>query len=254
MTRVLSMPALLAFFQFFGQLALLFWESLTFILRGAISYRHTLRQMAEVGVGSLLVALLTVGFSGAVAALYITIQLVRYGQESLVGGLVGSSLALEIAPVIAAIVVAARSGSAMAAELGSMVVTEQVDALRALATSPAKYLVVPRVLGTVLMLPLITLLANGAGALGGLLAATSNGISSQTYWLSYQGYVAPIDQLHGLIKTVPFALIISLVSCRQGLAAKGGARGVGRATTSAVVFSMIGVYVVDYFLSVVLQK
>jgi phospholipid/cholesterol/gamma-HCH transport system permease protein len=254
MARESSMPALLAFFQFFGQLAMLFWESLAAIARGAISYRHTVRQMAEVGVGSLLVTLLTVGFSGAVAALYITVQLVHYGQSGLIGGLVGSSLALEIAPVITAIVVAARSGSAMAAELGSMAVTEQVDALRALATSPVKYLVVPRVLATLLMLPLLTALANGAGALGGLLAATTNGISSQTYWISYQGYVAPDDQLRGLIKTIPFALIISLVSCRQGLATKGGARGVGRATTSAVVLSMIGVYIVDYFLSIVLQK
>jgi phospholipid/cholesterol/gamma-HCH transport system permease protein len=243
----------LAFFQFFGQLATLFWDSLTTLLRGGVSYRHTLRQMAEIGVGSLIVALLTVGFSGAVAALYIAVQLVRYGQTSLVGGLVGSSLALEIAPVITAIVVAARSGSAMAAELGSMAVTEQIDALRALATSPVKYLVVPRVLGTLLMLPLITILANGAGALGGLLAAVTNGISSQAYWFSYQGYVAPIDQFHGLLKTIPFALIISLVSCRQGLATTGGARGVGRATTSAVVLSMIGVYIVDYFLSVMLQ-
>ena len=253
MTRVLSIPALLEFFQFFGQLAELFWDSTLLLARGAVSYRHTLRQMAEVGVGSLMVALLTVGFSGAVAGLYIAVQLARYGQSGLVGGLVGTSLALEIAPVITAIVVAARSGSAMAAELGSMAVTEQVDALRALATSPTRYLVVPRVLGTVLMLPLITILANCAGALGGLLAATTNNISPQIYWTSYQGYTAPSDQLHGLLKTIPFALIISLVSCRQGLATTGGARGVGRATTSAVVFSMIGIYVTDYFLSIVLQ-
>jgi phospholipid/cholesterol/gamma-HCH transport system permease protein len=253
MTRVLSVPALLEFFQFFGQLWSLFWESLVFVFRGAISYRHTLRQMAEVGVGSLMVALLTVGFSGAVAALYIAIQLARYGQQGYVGGLVGVSLALEIAPVITAVVVAARSGSAMAAELGSMAVTEQIDALRALATSPIKYLVVPRVLGTLIMLPIITILANGAGAIGGLLAATTNRIPSQIYWSSYQNFVTPTDQWHGLLKTIPFALIIALVSCRQGLATTGGARGVGRATTSAVVFSMVGVYIVDYFLSMILQ-
>lgn len=253
MARVLSLPALLEFFQFFGQLAALLWESACYIFRGAISYRHTLRQMAEVGVGSLMVAVLTVGFSGAVAALYIAVQLAHYGQQGYVGGLVGASLALEIAPVITAVVVAARSGSAMAAELGSMAVTEQIDALRALATSPTKYLVVPRVLGTLIMLPLITILANGAGAIGGLLAATTNRISPQIYWSSYQNFVTPSDQWHGLLKTIPFALIIALVSCRQGLNTTGGARGVGRATTSAVVFSMVGVYIVDYFLSMVLQ-
>jgi phospholipid/cholesterol/gamma-HCH transport system permease protein len=166
---------------------------------------------------------------------------------------VGKSLALEIAPVITAIVVAARSGSAMAAELGSMVVTEQVDALRALATSPTKYLVVPRLLGTLLMLPLITILANGAGVIGGYAASVSNGVSPAIFWDSFQNYTTVLDQFQGLLKTIPFAIIIALVSCRQGLTTKGGARGVGRATTSAVVFSMVGVYVVDYFASLILQ-
>lgn len=253
MARVLAVSAFAEFFEFFGQLAALFWESLTYVLRGAVSYRHTLRQMAEVGVGSLMVALLTVGFSGGVAALYVSIQLVKYGQPSFVGGLVGVSLALEIAPVITAIVVAARSGSAMAAEIGSMAVTEQIDALRSLATSPARYLVVPRLVATAIMLPVITVLANGAGALGGFFAATTNGISPQLYWSSYQSMVTVSDQWHGLVKTVPFAILITLISCRQGLKTSGGARGVGRATTSAVVFSMIGVYVVDYFLSVIIQ-
>jgi len=254
MTRRLSINLLFAdFFIFFGQVAGLFGESLSYMLRGAVSYRHTLRQMSDVGVGSLLVALITVGFSGAVAALYVAIQLVKYGQSAYVGGLVGKSLALEISPVITAIVVAARSGSAMAAELGSMVVTEQVDALRALATSPTRYLVVPRLLGTLLMLPMITVLANCAGLLGGYGAAVSNGVAPAQFWHSFQYYTTVTDQFNGLVKTIPFAIIIALVSCRQGLATRGGAYGVGRATTSAVVFSMVGVYITDFFLSVVLQ-
>lgn len=238
---------------FFGGLASLFWDSVTYIVRGGVSYRHTVRQMAEVGVGSLLVAVVTVGFSGAVAALYVAIQLTKYGQAGYVGGLVGKSLALEIAPVITAIVVAARAGSAMAAELGSMVVTEQVDALRALATSPTRYLVVPRLLGTVLMLPLITVLANAAGLYGGYLASVTNGVSPVLFWRSLQDFTTVQDQLSGLIKTIPFAIIIALVCCRMGLTTTGGARGVGRATTAAVVVSMVGVYVTDYFLSIVLQ-
>lgn len=234
---------------FLGGISLLLWETLRFIARGAISYRHTVRQMAEVGVGSLFVAVITVGFSGAVSALYIAIQLLQLGQQSYVGGLVGKSLALEVAPVITAVVVAARAGSAMAAELGTMTVTEQVDALRSLATSPTQYLVVPRVLGTLLMLPLITALANIAGAFGGLLAATANGVSAGTFWESYARLVTLEDQMNGLIKTIPFALIIALVGCRQGLTTKGGAAGVGRATTSAVVLAMIGIFISDFFLS-----
>jgi phospholipid/cholesterol/gamma-HCH transport system permease protein len=243
-----------AFFTFFGGLFNLFWEALGYVLRGAISYRHTLRQMAEVGVGSLFVALITVGFSGAVAALYVSIELVKLGQSSFVGGLVGKSIALEVAPVITAVVVAARAGSAMAAELGSMTVTEQVDALRSLATSPTQYLVVPRVLGTLLMLPIITILANGAGIFGGYVASVSNGVAPGVYWASLQDFVTLGDQLSGLVKTIPFALIIALVGCRQGLTTTGGAQGVGRATTSAVVFAMIGIFVSDFFLSAILQR
>ncbi len=252
--RSLPLTLLVAdFFAFFGGLASLLWESIAYLARGAVSYRHTMRQMSEVGVGSLLVALITVGFSGAVAALYISQQLVKYGQPGFVGGIVGKSVALEIAPVITAVVVASRSGSAMAAELGSMVVTEQVDALRSLATSPTQYLVLPRVLGTVIMLPLITALANGAGLLGGYATAVTNGVSSAMFWRSFQYYTLVGDQVNGLLKTIPFALLIALIGCRQGLTTQGGAQGVGRATTSAVVFSMMGIYVVDFFMSVVLQ-
>jgi len=238
---------------FFGQLYLLFQGSLGSLFGGRVSYRQTMTQMAEVGVGSLLIACVTVGFSGAVAALYVTIQLVKYGQPSLVGGLVGQSLALEIAPVIAAIVVAARSGSAMAAELGSMVVTEQVDALRTLAVPPVRYLVAPRLLALLLMLPVVTLLANGAGILGGYFTATANGVAPAVFWSSLQHMTTLSDQIQGLVKTIPFAIIIAMICCRQGLFTKGGARGVGRATTSAVVLSMAFIYVTDYFLSMVLQ-
>jgi len=241
------------FFSFLGQLAFLFWESLCYVARGAVSYRHTVAQMAEAGVGSLLVAMITVGFSGAVAGLYVGVQLVKYGQQGYVGGFVGKTLALEIAPVITAIVFSARSGSSMAAELGSMQVTEQVDALRSMGVSPTRYLVAPRVLATVIMLPLITVLANAAGVLGGALAVMSNGISSTAYWSSFKAFTTIQDQTQGLLKTIPFAILIALISCRQGLTTDGGARGVGRATTTAVVFAIIAVYVADYFLSTMLQ-
>ncbi len=254
MTRLAAFPLIEEFFAFVGQLALLFWESAGHILRGAVSYRHTLRQMAEVGVGSLLVAIITVGFSGAVAALYVSAQLVKLGQTGFVGGLIGKSIALEIAPVITAIVVSARSGSAMAAELGSMEVTEQVDALRSMGVSPTRYLVVPRVLATLVMLPLVTVLANAAGVLGGAITSVGNGVSSAVYWSSFQSMTTVGDQMQGLVKTIPFALLIALIACRQGLTTSGGARGVGRATTSAVVFAMIAIYIADLFLSLILQN
>lgn len=253
MERLAATSRLEEFLIFLGQITVLFWESVVHIALGAVSYRHTLRQMADVGVGSLLVAMITVGFSGAVAALYISPQLVKYGQAGFIGGLTGKSLALEIAPVITAIVVAARCGSSMAAELGSMRVTEQVDALRSMGVSPVRYLVVPRVLGTLLMLPLVTVLANAAGVLGGAVTAASNGVAFSIYWSSFTSITTINDQAQGLFKTIPFALLIALISCRQGLHTRGGARGVGLATTSAVVFSMIGIYVADYFLSVILQ-
>ena len=251
--REFSFSPITDFLAFIGQLASLFWECLGFIFRGAVSYRHTMQQMAEAGVGSLLVAMITVGFSGAVAGLYLGAQLVKYGQQGFAGGFVGKSLALEIAPVITAIVFSARSGSAMAAELGSMQVTEQVDALRSMGVSPTRYLVVPRVLATVIMLPLITVLANAAGVLGGAIAVAGSGISSSVYWTSFKAFTTVEDQTQGLLKTIPFAILIVLISCCQGLNTQGGARGVGKATTSAVVFAIIAVYIADYFLSVVLQ-
>ncbi len=237
---------------FFGQLVLLTSETLWFIVRGRVSLKLTIRQMAEVGVGSLAVALITVGFSGAVAALYLAAQLVLYGQGSFAGLLVGQSLALEIAPVITAIVVAARSGSAMAAELGSMTVTEQVDALKTMATSPVEYLVVPRVVGTMLMMPIITVLANLAGLYGASLTSAMGGVSHTLFWSSFQR-LEVANQIDGLVKALPFGALIALIGCRQGLAATGGAQGVGRATTSAVVFGCIAVYVVDFFISLILQ-
>lgn len=241
------------FFLFWGQIASLGAETFWFILRGEVSVRGTVKQMGEVGVGSLIVACLTVGFSGAVAALYLAAQLVLYGQAGLTGGIVGKSLALEIAPVITAIVVAARSGSAMAAELGSMTVTEQVDALRTMGTSPVRYLVVPRVMGTIIMIPIVTAVANLAGLYGASLTSALGGVSRTLFWRSFQDYVSVGDMAQGLGKSIPFGLLIALIGCRQGLSTRNGAQGVGLATTSAVVFGLIAVYVVDFLISLMIQ-
>ena len=234
-------------------MTLLLGESIWFIVRGRVSYKLLMRQMSDIGVGSLLVALITVGFSGAVLALYTSAQLKAYGQAGFAGGLVGKSLALEITPVITAIVVSARSGSSMAAEIGSMTVTEQVDALKTLATSPTEYLVVPRLLGMVLMMPIVAVLANVAGLCGASFTSSLGGISPAMFWQSFQNYTKTADQIEGLLKTIPFGMLIALIGCRQGLATTGGAQGVGKATTSAVVFASMAVYVTDFFISLVMQ-
>jgi len=247
-----SLGPLFDFFMFFGQLATLGWETLWFVVRGRVSIKSTIRQMAEVGVGSLMVAIITVGFSGAVTALYLSVQLVKYGQAASTGFLVGKSLALEITPVITAIVVAARSGSAMAAEIGSMTVTEQVDALKTMATSPIEYLVVPRVVGTVIMMPIVAAIANLAGLYGGALTSEMGGVSQKLFWRSFEN-VSGADLTTGLLKTLPFGALIALIGCRQGLATQGGAQGVGKATTSAVVFGSIAIYMVDFLASLLVQ-
>jgi len=151
------------FFEFIGESFLLIGRTAQFVFRGAIDVRDTLNQMALIGVASLPIVLITVAFSGAVLALYMSQVLAGRGLGSYAGAIVGVSIAREIAPVLTAVVVAARTGSAIAAEIGSMKVTEQIDALRALAVSPVQYLVVPRLLAGILMLPVLTILANVVG-------------------------------------------------------------------------------------------
>jgi phospholipid/cholesterol/gamma-HCH transport system permease protein len=212
--------------------------------------RETVRQMAFIGVNSLPIVLLILGFSGMVLALHTANQLKQLGLEGLIGGIVAVSAAREAAPVLTAVALSARVGSAIAAELGSMTVTEQVDAIRALGVSPVRYLVVPRLVAGVVMLPVVTLFGNLAGIFGGLVvAAASAGVHPQVYLNSVQDLLQPRDVTLGLVKTLVFGAIIALVGCHEGLRTSGGAAGVGRATTSAVVASIVLVYVADYFMA-----
>lgn len=245
----------LRLFQVTGETTTMLVDTLRYLARAALSPRLTIQQMAHIGVNSLPLVVVTVGFSGMVLSLYTATELTHLNAQKFVGGLVGLSVAREIAPVIAAIVVSARVGSAIAAELGTMVVTQQVDALRALATSPVEYLVVPRFLACVLMMPVLGVFANFAGTGGGYLVAVHvAGIHPAVYLDSLRTFVEASDLIVGLVKTVPFAVIISLVSCHQGLYTTGGAAGVGRATTSSVVMCIMLVYVADFFLSYFLPR
>jgi phospholipid/cholesterol/gamma-HCH transport system permease protein len=155
-------------------------------------------------------------------------------------------------PVLTAVVVAARAGSAMAAEIGSMKVTEQVDALRALAVDPVQYLVVPRLVAAVVMLPAITILADVVGTAGGYIVAVINGVPGGSFMSSLQSFVDPGDVTKGLLKTVFFGATIAIVGCYEGLQTTGGATGVGRSTTRAVVLSIVLIYISNFFLAYVL--
>ncbi len=233
-----------------GELALLCASALGAVLCGKVLARETLRQMSVIGVNSIPITLLTISFSGMVLALHTAEQLKAMGAEGLIGGIVAVSMAREAAPVLTAIVVAARVGSAIAAELGTMAVTEQVDALRSLGVNPTHYLVAPRFLACVLMLPVLTVFANAAGVFGGYIVSVFGaGVPGQVFILSAKDLLQPDDLYLGLAKTLVFGAIIAVVGCAHGLATSGGAAGVGQRTTAAVVQSIVLVYVADYFLA-----
>lgn len=241
--------ALLGFLVFLGGSFLLFADALGYLARGRLGVRETVRQMAVIGGDSLPIVIITLLFGGMVLSLQTVSTFITFGATSLVGGLVALSVTRELAPVLTGVVVAARAGSAIAAELGAMTITEQVDALRALAVSPSQYLVLPRLLAAVIVLPLITIFAVAAGGLGAYLVAVAKGITTGEYVTSIQHYLTWSDLFGGLGKTAIFGGIIAIVGSQRGLTARGGAQGVGQATTSAVVLSIVLIYAANYFLS-----
>ncbi len=233
---------------YLGEILLLLGQTVRAV-RGGIVAKDLVEQMASLGVNSVGIALLTTTTSGAVLALYFAPFLKQYGAESFTGAVVALAIARELGPVLTGVVVAARAGSAIAAELGTMKVTEQVDALRALAVSPTQYLVVPRVLAAVLMMPLVCALADAGGILGGTLLSRSEGVLPIVYWNSMKQFIDLSDFTRGILKTVVFGLIIALVGCHQGLATRGGATEVGKATTNAVVLSIILIYLANFVMT-----
>ncbi|MHB2021270.1 MAG: MlaE family ABC transporter permease [Candidatus Xenobia bacterium] len=241
---------LIAFFEFVGGVVNLFFETLGWIGRGAVRAGLTLHQMALLGINSLPIALLTVGFTGAVMSLELASQAVKFGFTRFVGAGVALSMGRELGPMITAVIFAGRAGSAITAEIGSMKVTEQLDALFAMATSPVKYLVVPRFLACITMVPLLTVFGNVAGIGGGALVASATAnVPWKVYMDSIQQNVVMWDFMGGLEKALIFGGEIALIACFQGLTTRGGAAGVGQSTTASVVSSIITVFVTNYFLS-----
>jgi phospholipid/cholesterol/gamma-HCH transport system permease protein len=210
----------------------------------------TLHQADIIGVGSLPIVVLTGFFTGAVLALQSSNTLQRFGSLSLIGQLVSESMVRELGPVLTGLMVAGRNASGMASELGSMKVTEQIDAMRALGTDPIKKLVSPRVFGTVLMLFFLTVISNFVGLAGGAFVSGSLlGLDAHQYWHNAWQSLAFADVVMGLTKPVFFGFIVATVGCYYGLSAKGGTQGVGRATTQAVVAASVLILVVDFFLT-----
>ena len=222
--------------------------------RGVITkpfYLHDLvEQLESIGVGSLTVVLLTGAFTGMVLALQMGMTMDQYGARSVVGRLVSASMVKELGPVLTALMLTGRVGSGIAAELGSMVVTDQINALRALGTDPTRKLVVPRVLAGVIMTPILTVIADFVGIVGGgIIAVSELQVASSVYWRSIIDALFIQDAWMGLIKPLVFGFIIVTIGCHVGLQTRGGTQGVGRATTSAVVGGSVAVLAVDFFLT-----
>ena len=242
--------------DFVGEVTLLAGQAFGSILHGGFEMRDLINQMASIGVDSVWIVLIITGATGAVFAFYIATLTSQFGSgfNQFLGGTVGYSFLNELGPTLGGVGLAARSGAAIAAEIGSMVVTEQVDALRAMAVSPVRYLVVPRVLAAVIMLPLLTALADIAGLFGGYVFSLGTGVSGEAFWTSVHTYTKVSDLLHGLLKSVVFGFLIGVVACQQGLRTKGGATGVGRATTSSVVLCVVLIFITDFFLAQILTR
>lgn len=240
--------------EFIGESVMLVGDSAKRIVSSRFEFGETLNQMAFIGVASVPIVALTGFFSGAVFSLYLSRFLVQYGAGTFVGATVGLSMTREIGPVIAGLMVAARCGSAMAAQIGTMKVTEQIDALRMLSVHPTNYLVIPRLVAGLTMLPVLALICMWSGTLGGALVAQSERVPTAAFLNSVQSYVTSGDVLQGLVKAPVFGLLIALVACQQGLRTSNGAVGVGRSTTNAVVLAMIAVYVADFIIANVMTK
>jgi len=207
-------------------------------------------QMDIIGVGSLPIVILTGFFSGLVITMQMSRALAQYGAVGQVGPIVAITLVRELGPVLTALLVAGRNASGIASELGSMTVTEQIDAMRALGTDPIQKLVTPRMIATCVMLPLLTVIADFVGLFGGyIIAKFSLGLTTSQYWIPAYRAIEGNDVVQGLLKPFVFAFVISLVGCFYGLRTTGGTQGVGRATTQAVVVASVWVFVLTAMLT-----
>lgn len=237
-----------------GAMAALSWQILRWAVRPPYRLNNFFTQLDFVGVGSIFIVCLTGTFTGMVFAQQSARAFELFGAESLVGPTVALTITRELAPVFSALMVTMRAGSAMCTELGTMRVTEQVDALETMAVNPVQYLLVPRVLAGLIMLPMLTILFDTCGLVGGyFVSVTVKGMSAGTWLTRTATWLDAEDIMEGLIKAAVFGYAVSLISCYRGFNASGGAKGVGQATTNAMVGSALAIFILDYFVGVVLH-
>jgi len=238
-----------------GGVLLLARDTILSIFRGRFHWKEVFSQMVRIGVESLPASMVAAAFIGMVFSVQIASEFVRFGAGQMVGAVMAIAVSRELAPVLTAVIISGRVGAAIAAEIGTMSVTEQIDAMYAMGSNPVKHLVVPRFFALTTMLPILTLFADFIGFIGGYLVAVYLvGINPIGYVDTAASYVDFSDITGGLIKAIFLGMIIALVGCYRGLRAHGGARGVGEATTHAVVQSLILIFVTNYFLSIILFK
>lgn len=242
--------ALRALLAYLGEFFLLGNTIVLHVLRGEVTRRELFEQMWRCGVAGLPLVAVTVGFSGLVFGVYTVAQFKQFGATEFIGGIVGISMAREVAPVLTATVMAARTGSSIAAEIGTMKVTEQLDALRALATDPVEYLAVPRYVALVITMPLLALVGMATGTLGSALMATTQGVPLRQFADSLQ-QMLPMDHLvTGCTKAMVFGALIAIASLRQGLRCGLGSAAVGQATTQAVVLCVLWIHLANLLLAI----
>lgn len=238
-----------------GHFTFLVRSTALWMFRAKIEWGQTLIQMGRIGVESLPVTAMTAFFTGMVLALQTGATSKHFFNVPLfVGTVVAFSIVMELGPVMTAVVVAGRAGAAIAAELGTMKVTEQIDALYTLGTDPVRYLVIPRLLALLMVLPLLTVVSDFTGVIGGLFVSrVKYDIPTIVYWHDIVDNMEIRHFVHGFLKTFVFATVIAMVSCFRGITTRGGAEGVGKSTTAAVVVSMVLVLVLDYFATALLN-
>jgi phospholipid/cholesterol/gamma-HCH transport system permease protein len=228
-------------------------QVLVHLLQGKIHRRNTLEQMAIVGPESMLVALLTATFVGMVFTIQVAREFISFGLTNTVGGVLALALTRELGPVLTAVILTGRVCSAFAAEIGTMRVTEQIDALQMLSTDPVDYLVVPRVIACCIMLPVLTMFSLMAGLGGGLgVASILYGIPTGVFLDSVQAFLGFWDISNAMLKAIVFGAIIAIIGSSWGLTTTGGAKGVGQSTTAAVVTTLVVIFITNFFLSWVL--
>jgi phospholipid/cholesterol/gamma-HCH transport system permease protein len=237
----------LGFMDDLGATVLLFWQAMTWLVRPPYRIAQLMIAIEFIGAGSLFIAGLVGMFTGMAFTLSTIVGFRQFSAEGMVGGVVALALARELAPVLAAVVVTARAGSTMASELGNMRVTEQIDAITTMGVSPVQYLVVPRVVATTLVLPLLAMCFAIAGMFGSwIVAVVWQQIDPGVFFDKIQTFVKWADIQMLLVKAALFGIIVSTICCKKGFFASGGARGVGEATAKAVVASIVAIFAADY--------